>query len=67
MKLISVDTAEPSPNVAGVTRMTITVDFEDGSPPKSVPFGYHPGDPYGITPQVTEWLADNPTPPPPSA
>lgn len=38
--------------------MSVSVDLGDG--PTTFPFDYDPDDPYGITPQVTAWLAAHP-------
>lgn len=59
MKLITVNSATKT-STAGLLELSITADLEDGAGEQVLPFGYAPGDPYGLGPAVQAWMEAHP-------
>lgn len=50
--------AEPSPSTCMILQVRVTLDEYSGQ--EDVEFVYRPDDPYGLSPDITEWLASHP-------
>lgn len=59
MKLITVNSAAKTATT-GLLELSITADLEDGVGEQILPFGYAPGDPYGLGPAVQAWMEAHP-------
>ena len=71
MQLISVNSAKHT--ATPLLELAITADLGDGAGPQPLPYGWAPGDPHGLGPQIDAYMAANPSfpiaaysPPPPS-
>ena len=58
MQLITVDSGQETA-VEGILELSLEADL--GSGQETLPFTYNPADTSGLTPQVTAWLAANPS------
>lgn len=61
MKLLSVESAKKT-STPGMLELQITADLKDGTGAQLLPYGWSPDihDPFGLYPQIDEWMAAHP-------